>query len=68
MGNEIDICTTPEFRKCNFVYICLNWIISNEAQVMKVDTLVVYGNSEAIVSQFLYLCPSFYFMKSRNLS
>ena len=70
MCNILEVYINRELEKCNFhfYYLNLNISVRNEGKIMRtagdVDEIYLEGN----VSQFLYLGPSFYFMKSRKLS
>ena len=68
--NEIELYTNQEFQKFSFLTIFLNWNISViiRANSIKLGRLVVGGQLEGIMSQNLYLGPSFHFMKSGKCS
>ena len=53
VGNEMDKCTTQEFKKTVIFNICLNWIISviYGAIFLQFGTLVHVGYLEGTMSQ-----------------
>ena len=70
MCNILEVYINRELEKCNFHFYFLNWIISvrNEGKKIKIAGNVDEIYLERTVFHFLYLGPSFYFMKSRKLS